>query len=98
MQPTETPSDGHAEVRIVAASPEVARRVAEVLRRCFAATEQRSYPAGTDGGTRLDLTVDTTRAAEPARSWLETSRSSGGRPTGGSEPATRNGPFGLSGE
>ncbi|AZQ35797.1 hypothetical protein EJ357_21750 [Streptomyces cyaneochromogenes] len=75
MQSTERPSDGHAEVRIVAASPEVARRVAEVLRRCFAATEQRSYPAGADGGTRLDLTVDTSRAAEPARSWLETSRS-----------------------
>ena len=75
MQSTEKPSEGHAEVHIVAASPEVARRVAEVLRRCFAATEQRSYPAGSDGGTRLDLTVDTTRAAEPARSWLETSRS-----------------------
>ncbi|MFF4505417.1 hypothetical protein [Streptomyces sp. NPDC001401] len=75
MQPKETPSDGHADVRIVAASPEVARRVAEVLRRCFAATEQRSFPAGAGGGTRLELTVDTTRAAEPARSWLETSRS-----------------------
>ncbi|MFH8657399.1 hypothetical protein [Streptomyces afghaniensis] len=74
MQSTEPSSDGHAEVRIVAASPEVARRVAEILRHCFAATEQRSYPAGPDGGTRLDLTVDTTRAAEPARSWLETSR------------------------
>jgi hypothetical protein len=76
MHPTETPSDGHAAVRIVAASPEAARRVAEVLRRCFAATEQRSYPAGTGGGTRLELTVDTTRAAEPAQSWLATSRSS----------------------
>ncbi|MGW0821737.1 hypothetical protein [Streptomyces sp. NPDC002845] len=74
MQPAETASDGHAEVRIVAASPEVARRVAEVLRHCFAATEQRSYPAGIEGGTRLQLTVDTTRTAEPARSWLETSR------------------------
>jgi hypothetical protein len=77
MQPTETPSDGHAEVRIVAASPDVARRVAEVLRRCFAATEQRSYPASTEGGTRLQLTVDTTRAAEPARTWLESSRAPG---------------------
>ncbi|MEU9572960.1 hypothetical protein AB0D62_24440 [Streptomyces massasporeus] len=75
MQPMEAPSDGHAEVRIIAASPEAARRVAETLRRCFAATEQRSYPAGADGGTRLDLTVDTTRVAEPTRSWLETSRS-----------------------
>lgn len=74
MRSMETPSNGHAEVRVVAASPEVARRIAEVLRRCFDATEQRSYPAGPDGGTRLDLTVDTTRAAEPARSWLETSR------------------------
>lgn len=76
MQPTETPPDGHAEVRIVAASPEVARRVAEVLRQCFAATEQRSYPADSQGGTHLQLTVDTTRPAGPARSWLETSRSS----------------------
>ncbi|MFC9506241.1 hypothetical protein [Streptomyces sp. NPDC057002] len=75
MQSMETPWDGHAEVRIVAASPDVARQVAEVLRHCFAASEQRSYPAGVDGGTRLDLTVDTSRAAEPARSWLETSRS-----------------------
>jgi hypothetical protein len=77
MEPLQTPSAGHAEVRIVASSPEPARRVAEVLRRCFAATEQRSYPAGVDGGTRLQLTVDTTRAAEPARSWLVTSQSSG---------------------
>lgn len=75
QQPTEAPREGHADVRIVATSPEVARRVAEVLRRCFAATEQRSYPAGAGGGTRLELVVDTTRAAEPARTWLETSRS-----------------------
>ncbi|MCX5281185.1 hypothetical protein ACFWA4_17975 [Streptomyces sp. NPDC060011] len=79
MQPTEAASDGHAEVRITAASPEVARRVAEVLRHCFAATEQRSYPASAEGGTRLLLTVDTDRAAEPARSWLESSRSPAGR-------------------
>jgi len=77
MQPKETPPDGHADVRIVAASPEVARQVAEVLRHCFATTEQRSYPADAEGGTRLELIVDTTSAAEPARSWLETSRSSG---------------------
>ena len=75
QQPKQTPSEGHADVRIVAASPEVARRVAEVLRRCFAATEQRSYPAGAGGGTLLEIVVDKTRAAEPARSWLETSRS-----------------------
>lgn len=75
MEPLEVPSPGHAEVRVVAASPEVARRVAEVLRRCFASGEQRSYPAGHDGGTRLHLTVDTTRPAEPARSWLVASQS-----------------------
>ncbi|MFC5800956.1 hypothetical protein [Streptomyces formicae] len=69
------PSAGHAEVRIVAAEPEIARRVAEVLRRCFAATEQRSYPADPDGGTRLHLTLDTTHASEPARSWLLASES-----------------------
>ncbi|EFL24489.1 conserved hypothetical protein [Streptomyces himastatinicus ATCC 53653] len=77
MQPPEPPSAGRAEVRIVAASPEVARQVAEVLRRCFDGTEQRSYPAGAEGGTRLHLTVDTTHTAEPARSWLVASRSSG---------------------
>lgn len=69
------PAAGHAEVRIVAASPETARRVAEVLRRCFDASEQRSYPAGSEGGTRLHLSLDTTRPAEPARSWLSTSTS-----------------------
>ena len=77
MQPQETSPDGHADVRIVAASPEVARRVAEVLRHCFATNEQRSYPADAEGGTRLELIVDTTSAAEPARSWLQTSRSPG---------------------
>ncbi|MFF1654073.1 hypothetical protein [Streptomyces sp. NPDC058255] len=76
MESLEAPLDGHAEVRIVAASPDAARRVAEVLRHCFAATEQRSYPAGGDGGTRLQLTLDTTRTAESARSWLVTSQSS----------------------
>lgn len=77
MESQETPSAGHAEVHVVAASPEVARRVAEVLRHCFAAGEQRSYPAGPEGGTRLEITVDTTRTAEPARSWLESSRWTG---------------------
>jgi hypothetical protein len=71
------PSEGRAEVRIVAATPEVARRVAEVLRRCFASAEQRSYPAGREGGTRLHLTLDTAHAAEPARTWLVTSESTG---------------------
>ncbi|MFD7897140.1 hypothetical protein [Streptomyces sp. NPDC059743] len=77
MKPSEPPSDWRADVRIVAVSPEASRRVAEVLRRCFAATEQRSYPADGESGTRLHLTVDTTRVAEPAQSWLVTSRSAG---------------------
>ncbi len=76
MKSPELPSAGHAEVRIVAADPEAARHVAEILRRCFSAAEARSYPAGPDGGTRLHLTVDTTRMAEPARSWLLASQSS----------------------
>ncbi|MGW7383819.1 hypothetical protein [Streptomyces sp. NPDC054794] len=76
LKSLELPSAGHAEVRIVAADPEAARHVAEILRRCFAATEARSYPAGPDGGTRLHLTVDTTRMTEPVRSWLLTSQSS----------------------
>jgi hypothetical protein len=75
MEPEPLPTEGHAEVRIVAATPEVARRVAEVLRRCFASTEQRSYPTGAEGGTRLHLTLDTAHTAEPARTWLTTSTS-----------------------
>lgn len=59
------PAPGHAEVRITAASPDVARRVAQVLRAWFASTEQRSYPVGTTfTGTRLHLTVDTTHTPE----------------------------------
>ncbi|MEV5433060.1 hypothetical protein [Streptomyces sp. NPDC052701] len=77
MESQKAPSAGYAEVHVVAASPEVARQVAEVLRRSFASTEQRSYPVSGEGGTRLELTVDTTRAAEPARSWLESSRWNG---------------------
>lgn len=83
MHPVENeplPQAGHAEVRIVAATPEAARTVAEVIRRCFAGTEQRSYPTP-GGGTRLHLTVDTETAAGPARSWLATSR-----PTTGTGP------------
>ncbi|URM90548.1 hypothetical protein LUW75_11650 [Streptomyces sp. MRC013] len=81
----ELPSGGHADVRIVAATPEVARRVAEVVRRCFASTEQRSYPAGPEGGTLLHLSVDTTQPAGPAGSWLESSESAseGRRPEEG---------------
>lgn len=45
MKPAEAlPSAGRAEIRIVAASPETARQVAEAIRRSFATTEQRSYP------------------------------------------------------
>ena len=78
LYPTDTatlPSAGHAEIRIVAATPEVARTVAELLRHAFAGTEQRSYPIP-DGGTRLHLTVDTEAAAAPALAWLITSRPS----------------------
>ncbi|MFG2641152.1 hypothetical protein ACGFYP_09320 [Streptomyces sp. NPDC048370] len=78
MYPADTatlPSAGHAEIRIVAATPEAARAVAEVLRHSFAGTEQRSYPAP-DGGTRLHLTVNTRSVAGPARSWLTASRPS----------------------
>ncbi|MEV7383695.1 hypothetical protein [Streptomyces lydicus] len=82
MRPVEPmPSAGMAEVRIVSASPEAARRVAEVLRHCFPATEQRSYPAGHDGGTRLHITVDTAHTPEPsamAPPWLVTSKSAAG--------------------
>ncbi|WTB19340.1 hypothetical protein OG293_19505 [Streptomyces sp. NBC_00829] len=60
------PEPGLAEVRIVAASPDVARKVAQALRAVFASTEQRSYPAGdTSTGTRLHLTVDTTHTPRP---------------------------------
>ncbi|MEV6775476.1 hypothetical protein [Streptomyces syringium] len=57
------PAAGLAEVRIIAASPETARRITEVLRLRFAATEPRGYGPG-DGGTRLHLTVDTVHAPE----------------------------------
>ncbi|WP_404958406.1 hypothetical protein [Streptomyces sp. 147326] len=71
------PSLGHAEVRIIAHTPEAARAVAEALRRCFAGAEQRSYPA-LDGNTRLHLTVDTATPAGPVRTWLATSRTPAG--------------------
>lgn len=80
----------------------VARRVAEVLRHCFATTEQRSHPADAEGGNRLELTVDTTRAAEPAR---QNRHGPGWRPAAprartaaGSEGISGSGPFGLFGE
>nr|WP_282797950.1 hypothetical protein [Streptomyces sp. CC224B] len=75
----EQPADGHAEVRIVAADPDAARRIALVLSRYFVCDEPRSYPTGdAGGGTRLHLSVDTllTRAPVPAAtSWLTESRS-----------------------
>ncbi|GGV81804.1 hypothetical protein [Streptomyces massasporeus] len=66
-----------AEVRIIAASPDIAQRVTQLLRRNLRCDEPRSYPAGPDGqGTLLHLTVDTGHVGEEtvARSpWLATS-------------------------
>jgi hypothetical protein len=71
--------DDLAEVRIIAGDPEVARRVANVLRQVFRCDEPRSYPTGPDGrGTLLHLTVDTGRATDlpsAPSSWLDSSRS-----------------------
>lgn len=62
------PVPGLAEVRIIAATPEAARCVALAIRDCFEADEQRSYPAGEDNsGTRLNLTIDTTRRPSTTR-------------------------------
>lgn len=80
------PAPGIAEVRIVAASPEAARQIAETLRRQFSCTEQRSSPAGTDGtGTVLHFSVDTVRDPDPAtpvRPWLVTSQDGDPPPAG----------------
>ncbi|MFF7265708.1 hypothetical protein ACFZCL_36250 [Streptomyces sp. NPDC008159] len=74
---------GLAEVRVVAADPATAQRVARVLRRVFPCDEPRSYPAGADGrGTLLHLTVDTHLASgtpHEAGPWLYSSRSQGER-------------------
>ncbi|WP_177226098.1 hypothetical protein [Actinacidiphila rubida] len=60
------PAPGVAEVRITAASPDVARTAAPALRSLFASTEQRSYPAGDTGtGTRLNLSIDISRPPDP---------------------------------
>ncbi|KOV63621.1 hypothetical protein ADK64_20915 [Streptomyces sp. MMG1121] len=57
------PVGGLAEVRIIAANPDSAQRVAQLLRENFRSDEPRGYPAGTDGrGTLLRLTVDTGNA------------------------------------
>lgn len=73
------PAGGLAEVRIIAADPDIARRVAQVLCRVFRCDEPRSYPGGAEGrDTLLHFTVDTGHVAEelPAESrWLTTSHS-----------------------
>ena len=46
------PPLGHADVRIIAATPGDARQVALLLRSAFVSTEQRSYPAGRTGPGR----------------------------------------------
>jgi hypothetical protein len=72
------PAAGLAEVRVIAAHPDTARLVAQVLRRYFSSDEPRSYPAGDDGsGTLLHFTVDTGRddASPPLPGpWLASSR------------------------
>ncbi|MDX3072623.1 hypothetical protein ACIP98_18900 [Streptomyces sp. NPDC088354] len=76
------PASPLADVCITAASPEVARQVAEVLRAWFASSEQRSYPAGRTGqGTRLHLTVNTARTPEHPggfQAWLAVPPRTGG--------------------
>ncbi|MGW0331663.1 hypothetical protein ACWD0J_07245 [Streptomyces sp. NPDC003011] len=80
-----TPPEGDAlaEVRIIAADPDVAQKVALLLRQAFDCDEPRSYPAGADGhGTLLHLTVDTRHLPDDAPElspWLVSSRSQGSR-------------------
>ncbi|MEZ0064524.1 hypothetical protein ABIA32_000512 [Streptacidiphilus sp. MAP12-20] len=77
MEDQQLPPLGFADVRIIAATPDAARQVALLLRSAFVSTEQRSYPTGEDGtGTRLHLSVDTTRAPEAPEPIPD--RSSGG--------------------
>ncbi|MEU0586376.1 hypothetical protein [Streptomyces sp. NPDC006132] len=77
------PVVGLAEVRIIAADPDTAQRVAQLLRRNFRCDEPRSYPAGADGqGTLLHLTVDTGHVVEEPSAespWLTTSHTQAGR-------------------
>ncbi|GGO89403.1 hypothetical protein [Wenjunlia tyrosinilytica] len=68
-RPAADPPPGFADVSIVSSSPEAARKVAEALRHWFATTEQRSYPAGPDGGTGLRMTVDTRNTPRPSESF-----------------------------
>ncbi|MDX3099132.1 hypothetical protein PV703_10480 [Streptomyces sp. ME01-24h] len=83
---TGPPPTALAEVRVIAASPEAARRVAETLRQHFAGTEQRSYPATPQGGTRLHLTVDTTQAPGAVESFQSGAGTLTGRPHEGEIP------------
>lgn len=64
--PPPLPEAGSAEVSIVAGSPEAARQIADMLGEHFRATEQRSYPTGSDGVTRLRLNVSTVVPHPPA--------------------------------
>lgn len=82
VQTATPPRTALAEVRIIAASPEAARRVAETLRRHFAGTEQRSYPATPEGGTRLHLTVDTTQGPGTVESFQSGAGTGHPAPTG----------------
>lgn len=75
----EEPPEGElAEVRVIAATPDIAQRVALILREAFPTDEPRSYPAGPDGrGTLLHLTVDTAHLAQTPSAespWFVTSR------------------------
>lgn len=75
----EPSGQGRVEVRLASADPEAARRVADALRLLFAGDEQRSYPGASGTGTRLHLTLDASRAADPLASWLDSSRSAADR-------------------
>ncbi|MFH8567762.1 hypothetical protein [Streptomyces sp. NPDC017993] len=84
------PAPGLAEVRIVSATPDAARQVAEVIHRAFTGEEPSSYPVGDDGsGTLLSLTVDTLREADASRG-PETSAPQRRVPPG-TRPGTLNG-------
>ncbi|GGV22795.1 DUF1800 domain-containing protein [Streptomyces spectabilis] len=71
------PQEEFAQIRIVAAHPDTARRIARLLHQVFVTDEPRSYPSD-GGGTRLHLTVYTARektSPSAARTWLAASDS-----------------------
>lgn len=71
------PADRLAEIRIIAAHPDIAQQVVRLLRQAFRSDEPRSYPAE-GGGTLVHLTVDTAHGAAPVSPeplWLLTSDS-----------------------